>query len=196
MNRQKWLEIATSRDKSAHSLTEVYRDKTCLVATNGHALHLVTGLAEAEPQYLSGSEMQFPDYQQCIPESNKLVSIEISVPDPKTTKKMLGDLKKLAAIIKDGKYSKITLKIENNNLKIVADDHNFKATYTAPMIPQGGHLTLNSTLDLNLLVNALQALLITESSTFLINFDSTNELAPLIIEYLDNMKAIVMPMRR
>ena len=70
LNDLEWVTLATSKDKKTReNLAQVYRDKTCLVATDGHRIHLSNNLPELAPHYLSGYDGQFPDYAYCMPKN-------------------------------------------------------------------------------------------------------------------------------
>lgn len=69
MENMKWVQSAVSKDKSRYNLCEVYRDKTELVATDGNRLHMITGMPETEPHYLSGADHSYPDWRQVMPKN-------------------------------------------------------------------------------------------------------------------------------
>lgn len=70
LNDLEWVTLATSKDKKLQeNLSQVYRDKTCLVATDGHRMHLSNNLPELSPHYLSGYDGQFPDYSYVMPKN-------------------------------------------------------------------------------------------------------------------------------
>ena len=77
-NLQTWVLLATSKDKTRHSITRAFVDDGMLVATDGRRLHMTpttlpdkstvlrdgTVLTEAE----SGNYGTFPNYRQVLPE--------------------------------------------------------------------------------------------------------------------------------
>lgn len=124
MDTIKYLELATSKDSGRYNLNSIYRDKTCMVATDGHRLHLVGGLAEIEkPHHLSGIDADYPDYQMVLPkDTSEVCSLKID-------KKQLKQLKALANLI--GRTPIVRMTIANHKLRL---------EYTSAGV--GGWLTL------------------------------------------------------
>lgn len=77
----KWLELAASKDKTRFNLCESYRDKTRLVATDGHRMHIINGLPEVPAHFPSGLDAKFPDYKMVIPKDAPIATIELTLPD-------------------------------------------------------------------------------------------------------------------
>lgn len=71
LDRQAWCAIAKLKDDTRYNLQYVYRDLTSMVATDGHRMHLVTGLPEVKAHFIGADDpdMQFPDYLQVLPKS-------------------------------------------------------------------------------------------------------------------------------
>jgi DNA polymerase III sliding clamp (beta) subunit (PCNA family) len=68
MNTLDFVTLATSKDDTRYNMTQVYRDKTELVGTDGHRLHYVDNLPPVEkPHFLSGLDAPFPEWRQVIP---------------------------------------------------------------------------------------------------------------------------------
>ncbi|MFN7317953.1 MAG: hypothetical protein ACK5S6_00455 [bacterium] len=111
MDTIKYLELAVSKDTGRYNLNSIYRDKTCMVATDGHRLHLVGGLAEIEkPHHLSGIDADYPDYQVVLPkDTTEVCSLKID-------KKQLKQLKALASLI--GKTPIVRMTIANHQLRL------------------------------------------------------------------------------
>jgi hypothetical protein len=67
-SKLKYVEIAASKDIYRASMTGVYRDTDCLVATDGHRLHFSNGLEKVKKGfYLDGRTGDtFPDWQSAI----------------------------------------------------------------------------------------------------------------------------------
>lgn len=89
-----YVTLATSKDKTRHNLTKVYRDSDKLIATDGHRMHWIEGLPHTAGAYLDGStDCQFPDYSQVMPKG-KPVHVFTMFPHV-NTKNVLGALLKL-----------------------------------------------------------------------------------------------------
>jgi hypothetical protein len=68
MDTIKYLELAVSKDVSRYNMEAIYRDINCMVATDGHRLHLVGGLATIDkPHFLNGLDAEFPNYNAVLP---------------------------------------------------------------------------------------------------------------------------------
>lgn len=64
MDTIKYLELAVSKDKGRYNMQSIYRDTDCMVATDGHRLHLVGNLASIDkPHLLDGSSYEYPNYK-------------------------------------------------------------------------------------------------------------------------------------
>lgn len=64
MDTIKYLELAVSKDEGRYNMQSIYRDTDCMVATDGHRLHLVGNLASIDkPHLLDGSSYEYPNYK-------------------------------------------------------------------------------------------------------------------------------------
>lgn len=74
-----FVELAVSKDESRYNICAIYRDKTELVATDGHRLHLQRGLPESTPHYINGLDANFPDWQEVYPKTEAVSLAVIKV---------------------------------------------------------------------------------------------------------------------
>lgn len=63
-----YIKLAVSKDKTRYNICSIYRDKNHFVATDGHRMHYANGLPYADPHYIDGTDAQFPDWRQVLPE--------------------------------------------------------------------------------------------------------------------------------
>ena len=94
MDTMKWLQLATSKDKTRFNLGSIYRAKNCLVATDGHRLHMSNGLIDATPHYLDGLDADFPDFAQVLPTKTAVSIVQISSGSVKILQKLMNLIKK------------------------------------------------------------------------------------------------------
>ncbi len=88
MNNLDFVKLAVSKDCGRYNMTDIYRDTHELVATDGHRLHLVEGLPESKPGFLSGMDVEFPDWRQVVP-ADKDITADITFHlDSVTTKQL------------------------------------------------------------------------------------------------------------
>lgn len=70
-----YVNIAVSQDEGRWNMTGAYREKDVLVATDGHRLHMVSGLAmQAQGGFVDGRDSQFPCYEAVIPKNPKTLA--------------------------------------------------------------------------------------------------------------------------
>lgn len=197
-----WVTLATFSDKklTRDNLKHVYRDKNCLVATDGHRLHLSSGLPDTTPGYISGYDGQFPDYAQVMPKCPKdlfeLPGYEIE--------QLIGFLEGVQAIFKKQKKGIPAITISRNKDSQLI----FEASYTTLGLKAAGlnlsYITciLPTIIDslacfaLNAayLIDALKGL--TSQAVFKTD-DPLNGLRGVLITQNDShRKALIMPIRR
>jgi DNA polymerase III sliding clamp (beta) subunit (PCNA family) len=87
-----YVSLAVSKDAGRINLTGVYRDKTRLVGTDGHRLHLVDGLPEVEkPHYVDGRDLEFPNYETAfLSDAQMLCEFPVVKEDIKRIKALIG----------------------------------------------------------------------------------------------------------
>lgn len=104
MDTIKYLELAVSKDASRYNMESIYRDINCMVATDGHRLHLVGGLATIDkPHFLNGLDAEFPNYTAVIPSNLREVC------ELKISKSEINQLKALVKFIKHCPIVKLTI---------------------------------------------------------------------------------------
>lgn len=199
MNKNDWLNLAISKDETSPHLLEAYRDKTNLVATDGHRLHLINNLPEATPGYVSGLNLDYPDYKTCIPDSKDCQEITFETGMLKDIKKMLADLKKIAGIIKPyDSMTTVKLTIKDRQVKIEStgsERQPFFISYKLEAIlPEVDHVNHVAGINLSYLIDALRVLLITESPGM--ELLVSGQLAPMLFKFdAGSLEALVMPIR-
>lgn len=63
-----YVSTAVSTDEGRYNMTAAYRERDRLIATDGHRLHMVSGLAmQSEGSFVDGRSGQFPNYEAVIP---------------------------------------------------------------------------------------------------------------------------------
>lgn len=182
MDTMKYLETAVSKDPSRYNLCSIFRDADKMVATDGYRLHMVSGLPKIDkPHLLNGTDGQFPDYTQVIPESTQRLV------DVKLDKKQLKALKDYVAFTGKGTVSRLTV----NKSGIL-----LSATV--------GNITASILLEVEDFHNGLQVTGLKAAQLFdalipdcLMSIQTgTKGHAPLVLEsYSYNTKAIIMPCR-
>jgi DNA polymerase III sliding clamp (beta) subunit (PCNA family) len=196
MDTMKWLELATSKDKTRFNLNSVYRDATALVATDGHRLHLSNGLPEVTPHYTDGTDAEYPDWKQVMPDAGRHNYLKLAfspVLSFTDTKQFLTRCKKIATLLKS--YQKIpTVKLSafDGSASIDFAFDGLKLSLTLPCEIVKHDREQFEPIGLNFLyfVDALQALH-TESLVMRIE----KPLAPIHFVGSENKQAIIMPMR-
>lgn len=87
---------AVSTDEGRHNMTGAYRDSDKLIATDGHRLHMVSGLVKQEKGgFVDGRDAQFPNYEMVLPKSPEHVA------DLKITKRQVQYLNKVVKTLRD-----------------------------------------------------------------------------------------------
>lgn len=87
---QKYVQLAVSKDRTRETITGVYRDKTALVATDGHRLHYLPDMPEvSQGSYLDGRDSQFPDWRQVLPNTPLLGQVQLMGLEAATLKRAL-----------------------------------------------------------------------------------------------------------
>lgn len=110
-----FVELAVSKDENRYNICSIYRDKTELVATDGHRLHLQRGLPELTPHYIDGLDANFPDWQEVYPKTDTVSEAVIRVDSAivKKLKAFNGMLKSLT-----DKNCKIEITFDQNCMSI------------------------------------------------------------------------------
>lgn len=113
MNENEFVSRALLTEKRPSLRNEAlkfpFRDRTALVATDGHRLHLVSGLPEATPAILGVTESTYPEYHLALP---KTVSPILSFTIDRYT------LKGLKALLK----AMEALSIRENRVRLIYND--------------------------------------------------------------------------
>ena len=91
-----YVSVAVSTDEGRYNMTAAYREKDRLVGTDGHRLHMVSGLAmQSEGSFVDGRDASFPNYEAVFPKNPKdLASVTF-------TKKQISHLNKLVKLFND-----------------------------------------------------------------------------------------------
>lgn len=193
MNTMKYISLACSKDKThRRHLCEVYRDKTSLVATDGHRLHISNGLPEVEPHYLSGLDAEFPDYRMAFPKDEHPNQCTIQL----TTKNMQ-EWNKLNMFRKvQDKTVPALLNLKKGEATLTMSAGYYDVKYTLPW-----NVTIDKGTMPEVLINsaylydAMQML--TQGHTATISMGE--ELSPVIVKGRlndANTTALIMPMRK
>lgn len=104
MDTIKYLELATSKDRSRYNLTSIYRDVDSMVACDGYRLHIVGGLAPIDkPHLLDGNPSEYPNYRCCLPDTMNTIGYL------KFDKKQVKQIKALATLIRVKPIIKLTV---------------------------------------------------------------------------------------
>lgn len=195
-----WVKLAASKDKTRKCLTEVYRDKTCFVATDGHRLHLSNGLPESVAGYLSGYDGQFPDYAQVMPQCPKDL---FEVPDYEI-EQLIGFLEGVQTIFKKQKKGIPAITISRNKDSQLIFEASYTTlgskaaglslSYVTCILPTIADSFACFALNAAYLIDALKGL--TQSAVFKTD-DPLNGLRGVLITQNDShRKALIMPIRR
>lgn len=111
-----FVNIAVSQDEGRHNMRAAYREKDRLVATDGHRLHMVSGLAMQEKgSFVDGRDCEFPNYELVFPKNTKEMATF------KFNKKQIAQLNKIVKLYAD-KNSGAFLTFKNNQLSIMASE--------------------------------------------------------------------------
>lgn len=182
MDPIKYLELAVSKDDTRYNMTSIYRDTDCMVATDGFRLHLVGGLSKIDkPHLLNGSDAQFPDYTQVVPQSTQLLA------EIRLDKKQLKRLREYVAFT--GKQVVSRFSIDDKGLFLSTCEGNITASIL--LEAREYHHSLS--------VTGLKAAQLCDAiipDTLMHVHTGTKEHSPLVIEsMIYNTKAIIMPCR-
>ncbi len=195
----KYVELAICKDKTRVNLTGIYRGKNHFVATDGHRMHLSNGLADAEPHYIDGRDMEFPNVDIVMPKASAYVGIATFEHSYKVGNEILKKLKALLPIAKiydkHGLIARIILRDDCSvTVRVIGNHAEFIAAYSIPeFIYKGKDMEVG--INLQYLIDAISYISDTGCK---IHF--TGELSPIVIQdYKDScegrLKAIVMPQR-
>jgi DNA polymerase III sliding clamp (beta) subunit (PCNA family) len=198
MNNLAYVQKAVSKDKTRYGIQEVYRDKNRLVATDGHRLHWVNGLPDAEPHYLSGLDAQFPDYNQVIPTE---VKGELSFTCHKSTLNEIAALRDFCKKAFGDKSAACKLITENEalSLKLTSSNYNGEVSLAIPIADKSGIIP-----EIGFSLNYFVDCLVSPKTKYgfqLVTMRFVDSLSPIVIEQpgaLDENKdahAIIMPLR-
>lgn len=199
MDNLKYVQLACSKDKTRFQLVEVYRDRDCIVATDGHRVHISNSLADAEPHYLSGLDAVFPDYKQVMPQSkDQTGSILIGDFSIKARKNALAKFNKVNALLKSvyGKRPVVDILATDKGLYLVCDDERVGVNINIKLF-EAMECSEKFSTHLNplYLYDALQVLSSASNATI----RTHGELGPISITSElngNNTTAIVMPCRK
>jgi DNA polymerase III sliding clamp (beta) subunit (PCNA family) len=185
-----FVELAVSKDESRYNLCSIYRDKTELVATDGHRLHLQRGLPELTPHFINGLDAQFPEWQQIYPK-NDAVSIAV-IRVNSAVVKQLKTFNNMLKTLTD-KFCAIDLTFDNMAMSIKTRG-NIVSHWTnicGSEISKGESFTI--TLNGNYFLDALS--LAPKHGEFY-TIEYRGEFSPLIIKRsLANEEAVIMPIK-
>lgn len=185
-----FLELATSKDETRYNLCAIYRDKTELVATDGHRLHLQRGLPEMTPHFINGLDALFPDWRQVYPKTDA-VSIAVIRIDSAIVKK-LKTLNNMLKTLND-KFCAIDITFDKDSMSIKTRGNivSHWANVCQSEISKGESFTI--TLNGNYFLDALS--LAPKHGEFY-TVEYRGELSPVIIKRsLANEEALIMPMK-
>ena len=187
MDTMKWIQLATSKDKTRFNLGSIYRAKNCLVATDGHRLHMSNGLIDATPHYLDGLDADFPDFTKIMPTGRAINSVNIFEGN-------IPSLKRMLALIKGRHESNaVTLEV----IKPLTDHEAPIGTVSykdeeleVKLVLQIGELVGSSfsvSLNLAYFIDAI-------SLPTLVNLEYRSKIDPILIKNFEQT-AIIMPLR-
>ena len=182
MDTMKYLETAVSKDPSRYNLCSIYRDTDRMVATDGYRLHMVTDLPKIDkPHLLNGTDAQFPDYMQVIPQSTQHLG------DIRLDKKQLKRLKDYVSFTGKDTVSRLT--IEDSGLLLSVAIGNITASILLPLTDYYHGLRVTG-------LKAAQLLDAIIPDTHLSISISVKEYGPLVIESpIYKSTAIISPCR-
>lgn len=199
MEAMKYVEIAKSKDPTRFNLCEVYRDKTEIVATNGHRMHWSNHLPEVEPHYLSGLDAEFPSWRTVLPTENLSATAEIGLLAGEK-----GKFKALLGCLKNGtKHNRVFVKF----IPVVDSSParcEIKTTQLDGMECSMEFYTMGCSREFSFCVNAqyffdaLSPLVLSKDCTASLSLKFYGDLNPILIDYngkLDSLHALIMPMK-
>lgn len=126
-----YVNRAVSTDEGRYNMTGAYRERDRLIATDGHRLHMVSGLVNQDKGgFVDGRDASFPNYETVLPQKvSQIATIKL-------TKKQVQYLGKIVKIFRDntcgckltfepGKGLTIegTSKAENDSLTFIHSIH-------------------------------------------------------------------------
>jgi DNA polymerase III sliding clamp (beta) subunit (PCNA family) len=183
-----YLELATSKDETRSNLCAIWRDKTELVATDGHRLHLQYNLPAIEkPHFINGLDAQFPDWQHVMPKGAASTKIIVRI-----TADHVKKLKNVVTLIKHtDKHCSALVNYTEKDISIVADNsQGMRVDFK--LVDNFEKLTpFSINLNLKYFTDALHGI---DKIGEMVVFQYYGETSPLIIDrVLTNKKAVVMP---
>lgn len=91
-----YVNRAVSTDEGRLNMQAAYREKDLLVATDGHRLHMVSGLVvQPTGGYVDGRDCQFPNYEMVLPKQ------PYQIATLKLFKKQIQYLNKVLKVLRD-----------------------------------------------------------------------------------------------
>lgn len=112
LHKTQWLELALDKKNSTRPYTtSLYRATNELVATDGHRLHLQSGLVDSPTYMLSNEDIDYPNYKLAMQEIGTNIQIQLNADKYKMLIESLDHLDKL-------RVKAIKLLIADNNINI------------------------------------------------------------------------------
>lgn len=183
-----YVNRAVSQDEGRHNMTAAYREKDRLIATDGHRLHMVSGLVNQDKGgFVDGRDAEFPNYEMALPKRAEAIGTVTF------SKKEIAHLSKVVKLFRD---RSCTCKFEfakGQALKITAHDKgemdSFEIVLTFPNV----EIDRDHTVGLNLRYFT-EALLPNVAMTLSAE-GSTGPQVLSVDHYEGKYMAVVMPLR-
>lgn len=140
-----YVNRAVSQDEGRYNMTAAYREKDRLIATDGHRLHMVSGLVNQEKGgFVDGRDAQFPCYETVLPKKAEAIGTVTF------SKKEIAQLNKVIKLFRD---RHCTCKFEftrGQALKITAKDKGEKDSFEIVLTFSNVEIERDHTVGLNL----------------------------------------------
>lgn len=183
-----YVNRAVSQDEGRYNMTAAYRERDRLIATDGHRLHMVSGLVNQEKGgFVDGRDAQFPCYETVLPKKAETVGTVTF------SKKEIALLNKVVKLYRDRNCSCRFEFRKGEPLKLIAKDKGESDCFELTMTFSNVEIERDHTVGMNLRY-FVEALLPSLPMTF--STEGPREPQVLALELYDGKyTAVVMPLR-
>lgn len=183
-----YVNKAVSCDEGRYNMTGAYREYDKLIATDGHRLHIVSGLVNQEKGgFIDGRDAQFPCYEQVLPKKVEAIGTVTF------TKKEIAHLNKVVRLFRDRNCGCQLQFKRGEPLRISATDMGEKDSFEIVLTFPNVEIDRDHTIGLNLRY-FVEALIPNLPMTF----SSEGDKGPQVLEtvqYDGKYMAVVMPLK-
>lgn len=140
-----YVNRAVSQDEGRYNMTAAYRERDRLIATDGHRLHMVSGLVNQEKGgFVDGRNAEFPCYETVLPKKAETVGTVTF------SKKEIAHLNKVVKLFRERNCSSKFEFTKGQALKVTAKDKGEKDSFEIVLTFPNVEIERDHTVGLNL----------------------------------------------